>query len=204
MPGGRGWGKELKKNPNTVAQCRKNPVPYLHTLSRTIPSLYTMNRPIPYLYTLNRTIPYLNTLSRTITYLNTLCLSVPYVSTLSRTIPYLSTLSRTIPYLNTLRKNPNVDQNQILVCSQSEPSTKNPKTSSADQNRVSQCPKKPMDLITWRATTPPPPPPDQLTLLLLKSMWSFSQKLFSRHLFVIRWNKIKFFYGSFRCSWYQK
>ena len=129
-------------------------IPYLYTLNRTMPYLYTLNRTIPYLNTLNRTIPYLNTLSRTITYLNTLSRPIPYVNTLSRTvpyvnalnrtipylktlsliisyvnrfsrtIPYLITLSRTIPYLNTLRKNPNLAQNQILVGSQSESSTK--------------------------------------------------------------------------------
>ena len=81
--------------PKTVAQCRKYPIPYL--------------------YTLRQTIPYLNTLSRTI----------PYPNTLSRTIPYLNTLNRIIPFLNTIRKNPNLTQNQILVGSQSQSSTKN-------------------------------------------------------------------------------
>ena len=129
-------------------------IPYVNTLSRTIPYLITLIRIIPYLYTLSRTIPYLNTLSRTIPYLNTLIRIIPYVNTMSRTIPYLytlnrtipylytlnrtlpylntlsrfipyvNTLSRTIPYLNTLRKNPNLAQNQILVGSQSESSTK--------------------------------------------------------------------------------
>ena len=139
IPGGRGWTKIRKKNlklPKTVVQCRKYPIPYLYTLRRTIPYLYTLNRTVPYLYTLNRTIPYLNTLSRTIPYLNTLNRTIPYLNTLSRTIPYLNTLartipylntlSRTIPYLNTLRKNPNLAQNQILVGSQSESSTKKP------------------------------------------------------------------------------
>ena len=111
--------QKFEKKPQIVAQCRSYPIPYLYTLSRTI----------SYLYTLNRTIPYPNTLSRTIHYLNTL----------SRTIPYLNTLSRTIPYLNTLGKNPKLTQNQILIGSQSESSTKNPKTSSANQNRVSLC-----------------------------------------------------------------
>ena len=50
--------------------------------------------------------------------------TIPYLNTLSRTITYLNTLNRIIPYLNTLRKNPNLNQNQILVGSQSEPSTK--------------------------------------------------------------------------------
>ena len=118
----------------TVAQCRKYPIPYLYTLSQTISYLYTLNRAIPYLYILNRTIPYLNTLSRTIPYLNTLSRIIPYVNTLSRTIPYLNTLSRTLPYLNTLSrtipyvntlgKNPILAQNQILVGSQSQSSTK--------------------------------------------------------------------------------
>ena len=130
--------------PKTVAQCQKYPIPYLYTLSRTIPYLYTLNRTVPYLYTLNRlipylntlnriipyvntlsrTIPYLNTLNRIIPYVNTLSRTIPYLNTLNRTIPYLNTLSRTIPYLNTLRKNPNLAQNQILVGSQSELSTK--------------------------------------------------------------------------------
>ena len=127
----------------TVAQCRKYPIPYLYRLSRTIPYLYTLNRTIPYLYTLNRTIPYPNILSRTIPYLNTLSRTIPYLNTSSRTIPYLNTLSRTIHYLYTLRKNQNLAQNQILVGSQSKSSTKNPKTSSANQNRVSQCRKNP-------------------------------------------------------------
>ena len=50
--------------------------------------------------------------------------TVPYLNTLNRTIHYLNTLSRTIPYLNTLRQNPNLAQNQFLVGSQSESSTK--------------------------------------------------------------------------------
>ena len=138
--------KKNLKVPKTVAQCRKYPIPYLYTLSRTIPYLYTLNRTVPYLYTLNRlipylntlnriipyvntlsrTIPYLNTLNRIIPYVNTLSRTIPYLNTLNRTIPYLNTLSRTIPYLNTLRKNPNLAQNQILVGSQSELSTKKP------------------------------------------------------------------------------
>ena len=60
-----------------------------------------------------------------ILYLYTLSRTIPYLYTLNRTIPYLNTLSRTIPSLNTLRKNPNLTQNQILVGSQSESSTKN-------------------------------------------------------------------------------
>ena len=99
-------------------------IPYLNTLSRTITYLNTLRRNKPYVNTLSRTIPYLNTLNRTIPYLNTLSRNIPYLNTLSRTIPYLNTLSRTIPYLNTLRKNPNLAQNQILVGSQSESSTK--------------------------------------------------------------------------------
>ena len=101
-------------------------IPYLNALSRTIPYLFTLNRTIPYLNTLSRTIPYLYTLNRTIPYLNTLSRTIPYLNTLSRIIPYLNTLSRTLPYLNTLRKNPNLAQNQILVGSQSELSTKKP------------------------------------------------------------------------------
>ena len=50
----------------------------------------------------------------------------PYLYTLCRTIPYLNTLSRTIPYVSTLRKDPTLAQNQILVGSQSESSSKNP------------------------------------------------------------------------------
>ena len=96
-PGRAQVPKNSKKNPKFVAQCRKYPIPYLYTLSRTIRYLYTLNRTIPYLYTLNRTIPYLNT------------------------------LSRTIPCLNTLRKNPSLAQNQNLVGSQSESSTKKPR-----------------------------------------------------------------------------
>ena len=141
-------GQKFEKKPKIVAQCRKYPIPYLYTLSRTTLYLYTLNRTIPYLYTLNRTIPYLNTLSRLIPYLNTLSRTIPYLNTLSRLIPYVKTLSRTIPYLNTLRKNPNLTQNQILVGSQSESSTKNPKNSSANQNRVSQCRNIPC-LNTW-------------------------------------------------------
>ena len=48
-------------------------------------------------------------------------------------------------------KNPNLTQNQILVGSQSESSTRNPKTSSANQNWVSQCRKKPKcSRLGWR------------------------------------------------------
>ena len=61
-------------------------------------------------------IPYIQTLSQT----------TPYLYKLNRTIPYLYTLTRTIPYLNTLRKTPNLAQNQILVGSQPESSTKEP------------------------------------------------------------------------------
>ena len=50
--------------------------------------------------------------------------TIPYLSTWSRTIPHLNTLNRIIPYLNTKRKNSNLTQNQILVGSQSESSTK--------------------------------------------------------------------------------
>ena len=50
--------------------------------------------------------------------------------------------SETKPYPKTL-KNPQLAQNQILVGSQSESSTKNAETSSANQNRVSQCRKNP-------------------------------------------------------------
>ena len=108
--------QKFEKKTKIVAQCRNFPIPYLYTLSRTIPFPYTLNRTIPYLYTLNRTIPYLNSLNRTI----------PYRNTLSRTIPYPNTLSVTIPYPNTLGKNPNLNQNQILVGSQSDSSTKEP------------------------------------------------------------------------------
>ena len=111
-------------------------------MSRTLPYLDTLSRTTPYLNTLSRTILYIDTLSRTTPYLNTLSRTIRYIDTLSRTTPYLNTLSRTIPYLNTLGKNPNLDQNQILVGSQSESSTKNPKTSSANQKRESQCRKK--------------------------------------------------------------
>ena len=120
---GAGGPKIQKKKPKTVAQCRKYPIPYLYTFNQTIPYPYTLSRTIPYRNTLSRTIPYLNTLPNC-TYLNTLSRTIPYLNTLSRTIPYLDTLSRTIPYLNTLRKNPNLTQNQILVGSQSESSTK--------------------------------------------------------------------------------
>ena len=115
---------------------------YLNTLSGVIPYLNTLSRIITYVNTLSRTIPYLKTLNRAIPSVNTLSRTIPYLNTLSRTIPSLNTLSRTIPYLNTLRKNPSLAQNRILVGSQSEWSTKNPKTSSANQNRVSQCRKK--------------------------------------------------------------
>ena len=101
-------------------------VPYLNTLSWTIPYLNTSSRTTRYLNTLNRTIPYLNTLSRTIPCRLTLSRTIPSLNTLSRTIPYLNTLNRIIPYLNTLRKNTNLTENQILVGSQSESSTKKP------------------------------------------------------------------------------
>ena len=114
----------LSRTVPIVLHCRT--VPYLNTLSRTIPYLNTLSRTIPYLNTLNRTIPYLKTLSRTIPYLITLSRTIPYLNTLSRTIPYLNTFNRIIPYLNTLRKNRNSTQNQILVGSQSESSTKKP------------------------------------------------------------------------------
>ena len=135
-PGRAEVPKNSKKNPKIVAQYRKYPIPYVYTLSRTIPYLYTLNRTIAYLYTLSRTIPYLNTLSRTIPYLNTLSRTIPYLNTLSRTIHYLNTLTRTIPYLNTLKKpkfspKPNSCRQPIRI--------ENPKTSSANQNRVSQC-----------------------------------------------------------------
>ena len=123
-------GQKFEKNPKNVAQCRKYPIPYLYTSSRTIPYIYTLNRNIFYLNTLSRTIPYLNTLSRTI----------PYLNTLSRTVPFPNTLSRTIPYLNTLGKNPNF----LFPNSCRQPiRIWQEKTSSANQNRVSQCRKKP-------------------------------------------------------------
>ena len=104
---------------------------------------------------------------------------------------YTLSIAETIPHLKTLRKNPSITQNQILVGSQSESSKKNPKTSSANQNRVSQCRKKTQTLsarvvdpsrllapaepsrlavaylITWRVYHPPS---DQLTLLLLSTV----------------------------------
>ena len=76
--------------------------------------------------------PYLNTCA---TYLNTLIrLSAPYLNTcivylntLSRlSDPSPNTLSRTILNLITLRKNPNLTQNEILVGSQSESTTREP------------------------------------------------------------------------------
>ena len=50
---------------------------------------------------------------------------IAYLFILSRTLLYLYALSRTITYLNTLNKNPNPAQNQIIVGSHSESSTKN-------------------------------------------------------------------------------
>ena len=121
-------------------------IPYVNTMSRTIPYLYTLNRTIPYLHTLSRTIhylntliriiPYVNTLSRTIPYLITLIRIIPYLYTLSRTIPYLNTLIRIIPYVDTLRKNPKPNSCRQPIRIEHE---KNSKTSSANQNRVSQC-----------------------------------------------------------------
>ena len=46
-------------------------------------------------------------------------------------------------HLNTLRRNPNLAENQNIVSSQWESSTKNTKTSSANQSRVSRCRKTP-------------------------------------------------------------
>ena len=51
--------------------------------------------------------------------------------------------AETIPYVKTLGKNTNLAQNQTLVGSQTESSTKNPKILSANQNWVSQCQKNP-------------------------------------------------------------
>ena len=107
---------------------------------------------------------------------------ISYLYTLSQTKAYLYTLSRTIPHLNTLRKNPNLAQNQILIGSQSESSTKKhlnlvsqsessitaPKKTQTLSDRVEDpsrlsAPAEPSRLAiaylnTWRVLHPPPPP----------------------------------------------
>ena len=119
----------------------------------TLPKLYSIVRHCRPILIHWQTHP--NTLPKLypILYLNTLpC----YLKRLTKLYPILihrrySTFSHnfdeptaeTIPYLNSFRKKPNKVQNQFLVGSQSEASTKNRKNSSANQNRVSQCRKTP-------------------------------------------------------------
>ena len=67
----------------------------------------------------------------------------PYFYKLQNPIAYTHKLPIIIPYLFTIPITLGFCQNRKIVGSQSESSTKNPKTSSANQNRILGDPKTP-------------------------------------------------------------
>ena len=123
---------------------------------------------------------------------------IPYLYTLSRTVPSLNRLSRTLHYVNTLTKNANLTQNQFLVGSQSEPSTKkskphqpikieyyvtqkHPRALSCGGGLFSALDSSRLAIAYLNTLGPPPPlsPPDLLTHILLLLRAAFNTKSYN-------------------------